>query len=116
MNLYKSLLKVAAGTFPGLNMDEIIERYGDPSAASLGMLATLPMYSALGSITSPLTRFLPLMHPLAGAGEMGLISLLENKLTRNKKRQALRNYGMQMAKNPFSMTINELNNLRGGQA
>jgi hypothetical protein len=111
VSLYKDLIKVAA-MFGPLNVDEVMQRNGGQQFGDLSMLATLPAYSAIGRITNPITSAIPATGPLLGGPSMGLISILENLITRKDKLKALRDYGTEMAKNPFSMTINELNNLR----
>lgn len=112
MSLYKDLEKTAA-MFEPLNLSELVQRYNPSAAQPLGMLATIPLDTALTDVMSPITGLLPILSPLTGGAQMGIMGFLENLMMRKGRKKALVAYGNEMSRNPFSMTINELNRIRG---
>lgn len=112
MSLYNELVKTAE-MFQPLNLNELVQRYNPSAAQPLGMLASIPISDAMSDITSPLTALMPFLSPVTGGAQMGLMSFLENLMTRKGRMKALQAYGKDMSRNPFSMTINELDRLRG---
>lgn len=116
MSLYSDLIKVAnqLNMLQPLNVDEVLSnRSGGSGMMDLGMLATMPLYNVADTVLNPIHSLIPAMHPVTGAGSMGLIYALQELMSKKQREKSLREEGQSIiSRSPFTILDNQMNQIR----